>query len=130
MTVKAHPDSIVGGASLRFLASGTTSNNFYAAIDKFHTLLPAMVDAGSMVVYYFTSTFFEIAPITCYGKNATATKEILADFMSALTALNISYTPSFTTSATYEEHYNTYFGPLPYGNIDASSLPFCSLKIF
>jgi len=38
--------------------------------------------------------------------------------MSALEALNISYTPTFTTSATYQDHYNTYFGPLPFGAID------------
>jgi hypothetical protein len=118
MTIKAHPDATIGGASLLFLSSSTTLDKFYAAIDTFHSLLPAMVDAGAMVVYYFTDTFFEIAPITVYGKDAAATKAILSGLTSALTALNISYTSSFTTSATYEDHYNTYFGPLPYGNID------------
>jgi hypothetical protein len=118
MTTKAHPDTTVGGATLLFLSSTTTSDNFYAAIDKFHTLLPAMVDAGSMVVYYFTNSFFEIAPITVYNKTATEAETILSGFVSALEALNITYTVSYTTSTTYEEHYNTYFGPLPYGNID------------
>ncbi|PQE10687.1 isoamyl alcohol oxidase protein [Rutstroemia sp. NJR-2017a BVV2] len=117
MTVKAHQDTTVGGASLLFLSSGTTLDNFYSAIDKFHALLPAMVDAGSMLVYYFTNTSFEIFPITVYNKSATETQAILSSFMDALTALNISYTSSFTTSTTYQEHYNTYFGPLPYGNI-------------
>jgi FAD/FMN-containing dehydrogenase len=118
MTTKAHPDTIVGGASLLFLASATTSDNFYAAIDQFHTLLPEMVDAGSMVVYYFTDSFFEIAPITVYNKTAAETEAILGDFVSALNTLGINYTVSYTTSATYEDHYNTYFGPLPYGNIE------------
>lgn len=118
MTVKAYPDAIVGGATVFFLSSSTTPDNFYAAIDKFHTLIPAMVDAGAMVVYYFSDTFFQIGPITVYGKNATQTQAILHDFTSALTTLNIPYTTSFTTSPTYEDHYNTYFGPLPYGNIN------------
>jgi hypothetical protein len=118
MTAKAHPDAIVGGATLLFLSSSTTADNFYAAIDKFHALLPAMVDAGSMVVYYFSNTFFQIGPITVYGQNASQTEAILGDFMSTLEEMNITYTSSFTTSATYEEHYDTYFGPLPYGNIN------------
>ncbi|PQE07817.1 fad binding domain-containing protein [Rutstroemia sp. NJR-2017a WRK4] len=118
MTVKAHQDTTVGGASLLFLSSGTALDNFYSAIDKFHTLLPTMVNAGSMVVYYFTNTFFQISPITVYNKTATETKSILSCFIDALTTLNITYTSSFTTSTMYEEHYNTYFGPLPYGNIN------------
>ena len=118
MTVKAHPDTSVGGAALTFYSSTTTLDNFYDGIDAFHQLLPAMVDAGSMVVYYFTDTFFSISPITVYGSNATATKAILAPFAAALDKLDVTYTSSYTTSATYYDHYNTYFGPLPYGNIN------------
>lgn len=118
MTTKAHPDTTIGGAGLVFYASSTTADNFYAAVDKFHQLLPAMVDAGSMVVYYFTDAFFQIAPITVYNMTATETEAILSDFTSALTTMGINYTVSYTTSATYQDHYNTYFGPLPNGSID------------
>jgi hypothetical protein len=76
-----------------------------------------MVDVGSTVVYYFTNTFFEISPITIYNKTATKTQVILSSFIDALTALNISYTSSFTTLSPYQEYYDMYFGPLPYGNI-------------
>jgi len=68
MTAKAHPDSTVGGASLLFLSSSTTTDKFYAAIDKFHTLLPAMVDAGAMVVYYFTNTFSRLLQLLCTAR--------------------------------------------------------------
>jgi len=118
MTVKAHPDTTVSGASLLFLSSSTTMDNFYAGIEKFHSLLPAMVDAGSMVVYYFSDAFFQIGPLTAYNKTSAEVKTIMGDLLAALNELQIPYTASYTQSATYMEHYDTYFGPLPYGNIN------------
>lgn len=56
MTVKVFPDSYVGGGTLAFYSADTTADAFYEGINAFHAALPAMVDAGSMVVYYFTST--------------------------------------------------------------------------
>jgi FAD/FMN-containing dehydrogenase len=52
-TYKAHPDTYVGGATLAFLSSNNPTETFYDAIDAFHAALPAMVDSGAMVVYYF-----------------------------------------------------------------------------
>lgn len=118
MTVKVFPDVVVGGASVFFESSATTLDIFYSAIDTFHALLPDMVDAGCMVVYYFTDAFFEIAPLTAYGQTAAEVTEILSAFISALKVLNINATVSYTESVTYQEHYNTYFGPLPFGNIE------------
>jgi FAD/FMN-containing dehydrogenase len=117
MTVKAYPDTTVSGASLIFNADMTTTDNFYAAIGKFHALLPAMVDAGAMVVYYFSNAFFQIAPLTGYNMTSNQVRETLSSFVTALDDLNIAYNVSYSQTATYTEHYNTYFGPLPYGNI-------------
>lgn len=55
MTVKTFPGATVGGGTLTYYAAGVSNDTFYKAISKFHKALPAMVDAGSMVVYYFTS---------------------------------------------------------------------------
>lgn len=117
MTVKAYPDAIVSGATVKFFSPPTDKDTFYAAIEKFHELLPAMVDAGTMVVYYFASAFFQIAPITAYNKTKEEVETILAPFVAALTQLGVEFEVSYTQSATYEDHYDTYFGPLPYGNI-------------
>lgn len=56
MTVKTHPDAPIGAATLSFYAATMSNDTFYEAIKAFHVALPAMVDAGSMVVYYFTSS--------------------------------------------------------------------------
>ncbi|RFU28972.1 hypothetical protein B7463_g7353, partial [Scytalidium lignicola] len=117
MTAKVYPDNIVGGMTMQFLAADNQLDSFYAGIEAFHSHLTAMVDAGLVVVYYFTNTFFQISPANGYGKTTVQMKTIMADFESSLKALNINYTSSYNQSATYQDHYNTYFGPLPYGNI-------------
>ncbi|PMD28796.1 FAD-binding domain-containing protein [Hyaloscypha variabilis F] len=118
LTAKAHSDAIVSGASLIFYSSTTTTDIFYAAVEVFHSLLPAMVDAGAMVVYYFSNAFFEISPITAYGKTEAEVKAIMSPLVKALGTLNITFTLTYSQSATYVDHYNTYFGPLPFGNIE------------
>ncbi|KAH8654952.1 putative isoamyl alcohol oxidase [Tricladium varicosporioides] len=118
LTAKAHPDSTVSGAALSFLSATTKPDTFYKAIEIFHSLLPDMVDAGTMVVYYFNNAFFQINPLTAYGKTSSQVEIIMSGLVSALDKLNITYSVSYTQSATYTEHYNTYFGPLPFGNID------------
>jgi hypothetical protein len=117
MTVKTYPDTTVAGAGLQFAAAYTTSDLFYQAISEFHALLPAMIDNGTMVVYYFNDEYFLINPITAYNKTSTEVKAILAPFLAVLGNLGIPYSVSYTQYATYEQHYNTYMGPLPYGNI-------------
>lgn len=66
MTVKTHPDAHVGAAALSFYADTMSNDTFYQAISAFHTALPAMIDAGSMVVYYFTSA---VSPLPWLPRN-------------------------------------------------------------
>ncbi|KAK0651725.1 putative isoamyl alcohol oxidase [Cercophora newfieldiana] len=117
LTVKTFPDRKIGGASLSFFAHEVPTESFYAAIDAFHAALPAMVDAGSMVVYYFTSTFFMIAPLTAYDKSEAEVRAIMAPFVATLTAMNVTHNAAYSETANYWDHYNTYFGPLPNGAI-------------
>lgn len=118
---KAHPDNIIGGASLAFLASTTTTDTFYEAVSRFHALLQAMIDAGAMVVYFLTNTVFELLGLTAYGKTSNDVEAILANFILELNSLNITHTVSYTQSANYVDHFNTYFGPLPFGSNTAGT---------
>ncbi|EAQ86080.1 hypothetical protein CHGG_07333 [Chaetomium globosum CBS 148.51] len=117
MTVKTFPDAQVGGATLSFYATENPTETFYDAIDAFHAALPAMVEAEAMVVYYFTSDFFTIAPLTAYNKTAAEVEAIMVPFLTTLTSMGIKYTSASSSSATYYSHYDKYFGPLPAGNI-------------
>lgn len=126
MTVKTYPDAMVSGAGLQFAAAYTTTDIFYKAVAEFHTLLPAMVDNGTMVVYYFTDAYFIINPLTAYNKTSAEVKAILSPFIAVLNSLSIPFEVAYTEFATYEEHYATYMGPLPYGNIGAEEYQFGS----
>ena len=126
MTVKTYPDAMVSGAGLQFAAAYTTADLFYQAVEEFYTLLPAMIDNGTMVVFYFTDAYFIINPLTAYNKTSSQVQAILAPFVAVLNNLSIPFEVSYTEFATYEEHYATYMGPLPYGNIGAEEYQFGS----
>lgn len=117
MTVKAFPDAPIGGATLSFYMESNLKESFYDAIQVFHEALPAMVDAGSMVVYYFTNGFFMISPLNAYNKTKEEVKTILRPYVLELDSLDIKYTVAYSQFDSYYEHYNHYFGPLPLGNI-------------
>jgi FAD/FMN-containing dehydrogenase len=117
MTVKTFPDAHVGGATLSFYANENPTETFYDAIDAFHAALPTMTEAGAMTVYYFTSDFFMITPLTAYNKTAGEVDAIMAPFLTTLTSMGIKYISATSQSATYYEHYDKHFGPLPVGNI-------------
>ncbi|KAH8820658.1 hypothetical protein F5884DRAFT_57366 [Xylogone sp. PMI_703] len=117
MTTKAYPDNIVSGATLQFNAADTTLDNFYAGVEAFHSRLASIVDSGIMIIYFLTNTFFQIVPATAYGKTKSQIEAIFQDFEADLKKLDIKYTVSYTQSATYRDHYDLHFGPLPYGNI-------------
>ena len=69
-----------------------------------------MVDAGSMVVHYFTTSFFMISPLSAYNKTAVEVQKILAPFVARLDSKKINYTVSYSEFDTYYEHYDKYFG--------------------
>jgi hypothetical protein len=129
MTVKTHSDAPVAGAGLQMASAYTTPDLFYQAISEFHSLLPAMVEQGIMIVYYFNDEIFLINPLTAYNKTSANVKTILAPFLDVLGNLSIPYSASYTEYATYQEHYNTYMGPLPYGNIAVEEYQFGSRLI-
>ncbi|KAL2175129.1 uncharacterized protein P884DRAFT_279522 [Thermothelomyces heterothallicus CBS 202.75] len=117
-TFKTFPDAVVCGATLAFYADDNPAAIFYGAIDAFHAALPDMVSAGAMVVYYFTSSFFQRAPLTAYNKTAAEVEAMLSPFAAKLTAMGVKYTLEYSQSATYYDHYDKYFGPLSVGNIE------------
>ncbi|KAB8204083.1 hypothetical protein BDV34DRAFT_198156 [Aspergillus parasiticus] len=117
VTVKAHPDAKISGAGLQFAATANTTEAFWEAVTKFHTLLPAMTDQGVTVIYQMVSGVFAINPLTAYNKTTDDVKAILAPFTTVLTDLGIAYKVSYTEYDSYYDHYNKYMGPLPYGNL-------------
>lgn len=90
MTSKAHADMPVSGANLTFTNAALTPDTFYAAVAAWHTILPALVDAGATAVWYFTNTSFTVSPITAPGLPAAALTALLEPYLAHLDALGIA----------------------------------------
>lgn len=117
MTVKAYKEAVFGGATVNFNTVNNKKEALYNGIQAFHEELPAMVDAGAMVVHYFTNEFFSIAPLSAYNRTEAEVKAMLSPFVTRLTSMGINFTVEYSAFNTYYEHYDKYFGPLPLGNI-------------
>lgn len=121
MTVQAHPDATVAGATFAVQAPENDTEKIYEVIDAFHAALPDIVDAGVMIIYFFGEGFLQVPAMTAYGKTKEEAKEILKPFTSAVNALGIKFEPTLTEFSSYHKHFDNYWGPLPAGNIQVGT---------
>jgi hypothetical protein len=124
LTVRAYDAKPVGGAAMQLLASSTTPEKFAAAVSKFHQLMPAMIDAGAMVVFLQNKQYLVLKPVTVWDSNATYVKDVvLAPFSKALVDLGITPPIAYST-LSYRDHYDRYMGPLPRGSFEINRYQF------
>ncbi|KAL2813835.1 hypothetical protein BJX63DRAFT_207774 [Aspergillus granulosus] len=116
-TVKAYVNTIVSGAQVAFSTANMTDEAYINIITKFHELLPAMIDAGTTVIYQMLPGAFLIKPLTAYNMTTDQVKDVLNPFLTALTDAGITYTETYTQYDDYYDHYDNYMGPLPNGNL-------------
>ncbi|KAL7942698.1 hypothetical protein V8C42DRAFT_331663 [Trichoderma barbatum] len=118
ITVKIYPAATIGGAQITVAAATTTRANFNKLVTQFHAMLPAMIDKGAMVVYILSSDVFVLNPVTVYNSTAAYVQNtVLGPFNAMLTQLGITPVATKYTELSYYDHYNTFMGPLPYGNL-------------
>jgi FAD/FMN-containing dehydrogenase len=124
LTIRAYEAKPVGGAVMQLLASSTTPEKFAAAVSKFHELMPAMIEAGAMVVFLQNTQYLVLKPVTVFNSNATHVKDVvLAPFSKALVDLGIT-PPIAYSSLSYRDHYDRYMGPLPRGSFEVNRYQF------
>lgn len=124
MTVRAYSAKPVGGAVMQLLAGSTTPEKFAAAVSAFHSLMPAMIDAGAMVVFLQNTQYLVLKPVTVWDSNATYVKDVvLGPFAKALVDLGITPPIAYST-LSYRDHYDRYFGPLPRGSFEVNRYQF------
>ncbi|KAL6898909.1 hypothetical protein GGI43DRAFT_72493 [Trichoderma evansii] len=118
---RAHPDDVVAGAKFAIDTTSLGDSVLYSIIDAFHAALPAIVDSGVMIIYFFGPGFFQVPAMTAYGKTQDEVEAILKPFITALAALNVTLAPTYTEFPSYYEHYQNYWGPFPAGNIQVGT---------
>lgn len=126
VTVKAHPDAVVSGAKFQItpLKQSMNDDNFYKAVTTLHDFLPQFVDSGLMVIYFVGPDLLQSPVITAYNKTATELKHILSPFFEAVSLIGMTVEMDVTESSTYFDHFSSYLGPFPAGNIQVGTTLF------
>jgi len=129
MTVKTYPAFKVGGGTLQLAAAYTTQDKFNQAVAALHALLPGMTDLGADVLFVVTNQALRINPVTVYNSTGDYVQNtVLAPFIAKLNELGIPFAAKYTT-LSYLDHYDTYMGPLPNGNMAVETYQFGSRLI-
>lgn len=115
LTSKAHPDIPVSGFNLTFTNEGVDQDTYYEAIKSYHATLPAIVDSGTMSVWYFTNTSFAISPLTGPGVPVDKLLSILQPFLDKLDSLGIKYQSYSQQFSGYLEQFTAMQGPIEVG---------------
>lgn len=130
LTVRAFPDTTIGGATLTIAAAYTTQDLFNQAVTAFHAMLPNMTDLGASVSYLLTNSALQINPVTVYNSSAEYVQNtVLAPFVTKLAQLGVPALAVSYSSLSYNDHYATYMGPLPNGHLAVESYNFGSRLI-
>ena len=115
LTVRAHPDGAVGGASLAFSTAGIEKDDFWAFFRIWQDLLPSLADAGGTAGFAVTKDAFFIAPITLPSWSRQQVSDFIAPLVDNLDQIGAQYALDVTSEPTFLDHYSKYGGPLPQG---------------
>ena len=113
MTAKIYPDGPIAGGSLAF--ENTDDTIYWEAIALWFQMAPILVGENNTIIFLVLNDVFEALAITLPGQPVSAVEALLATYLADLDRLNITYSLTTTYSDNYYDHFNTYFGPLPYG---------------
>ncbi|PYI10717.1 FAD-binding domain-containing protein [Aspergillus sclerotiicarbonarius CBS 121057] len=101
MTSKLHTSTPTSGLNLTFTNARISQDTFYQAVALYHSILPSIVDAGAMSVWFFTNTSFSIAPLTGPGIPVEELEALVQPFRDGLEKMGIAHT-------FYSEQFPTY----------------------
>ncbi|KUI56033.1 ER membrane protein complex subunit 1 [Cytospora mali] len=126
MTIKTYPEAVVSGLKLSVekADNGNCTSKVFSSVDAFHAALPALVDFGTMVIYYFTTDYLSISALTAYNKTQVELEEAMTPLLTNFNALGLKYSIKYTENPTYYDHYSHYWGPLPDGWIEVGTAQF------
>lgn len=112
MTAKIYPDGPVAGASLVF--PNTDNATYWEAISKWFHRAPTLVGENNTIIFVVQDDGFDAMAITLPDQPVSAVDTLMGPYINELVTLGINHSLKTTYSNNYVDHFNTYFGPLPY----------------
>lgn len=121
MTAKAYKDGTVGGAGLTFSSAGL-NEIYWKMIEIWQETLPGLVDRKVALAAFFTSARFTLQAMTKLDASGEEMMSLLRPFTNQLQKHGVKYNVTTSSFPRFVQHVDKYFGPLPYGNYDSSSM--------
>jgi FAD binding domain/Berberine and berberine like len=106
LTAKAYPSTIVSAANMTFLNTGSNADHFYDVVATFIKSLPALVDAGAVVIWLITPQAFLVMPATAPGMSKADLDELLEPTLARLNKHGIPHTYFSQEFPTFLQSYN------------------------
>ncbi|KAK0744880.1 hypothetical protein B0T21DRAFT_281433 [Apiosordaria backusii] len=125
-TMRVFPDGKIGGSNNFTFAAASEKDEdvtaFWDAVASVQNLSVAFTEAGNSLVYLlYAWPDPKVPALTTYSvtipdcDTTECVDEVMKPFTDDLTAKGIKYEYSAKVSGSLLEHYNSSFGPLPYG---------------
>ncbi len=109
VTVRAYPDVPIGGVGMFLDPTQTTRDKYWAALQAFYGLLPAITDAGVALTFVHNASLFSITQLTAYNQTSDAVQALLSPFTGLLANLSIPFLAGYTDFPTYAAHWTAYY---------------------
>lgn len=103
---KAHPDNSFAGATLNYVTTNISQDTHYEAVNFLHGSLPAWTAKGISVVWFFTSDYLTISPVTAPKYTKEELREILQPLEAKWKSLGIEYTSKYSDYKGFLPYYN------------------------
>jgi FAD/FMN-containing dehydrogenase len=116
MTGKLHPEMRVAGASLTFNNTDVPEDVYWEAVGLWYKHLPEYVSGtNNTIQFVIWKDNLAAQSLNLLDQHSSAFGPMLGPFLEELDDRGIKYVLTTTDSDTYFEHFNKYYGPLPYG---------------
>ena len=122
VTVRAHKDGVVGGASLFFPSAGISNDTFWDLVAFWQRGLSKIVDTGATAIHSISKAGFTLLPVTAPGLSVADMTAMLRPFTTELEKHNVTYDLNITSFPNFRDHYEEYLGPLPFGKYPGAQL--------
>ena len=113
VTLRAHKDFPVTGVVLQFNSTKAKTEEFYEAIEEYHSLVPTYTAAGASTIGAVSVDSFLLTPMACPNMTEDDTHLLLKSLRNKLDSLSIPYFYNVTSFPDWHSFYMTMIKPNP-----------------